>query len=473
MTDNLPTVWMNVTTSANWKRPPVGIVRVEHSLSTELQKIYGENFRYCIWHENAFVELPSLSLGDEQTTETQGKINNRQIKQESELPPIYPLLQKKQALIALAQVGLSLTPHKIRPHINRLLYSMKPLAARLLARGRQAFLARRHSKAITAGSPAGQHAENCQAGRIFSPGDVFISVGLDWDYPYYKHFYYFKKDLQVKMVTCCYDLIPVLYPQYCVGSVAGIFTSYFLEIADGSDLVLCISKQSEKDLHDLLNRTGGARVKTHVFPLGDNVLTARSNDISTQISEVCKSPFILFVSSIERRKNHEVLYRAYHLLCSEGKGHELPKLLFVGMPGWGVNDLLKDIEFDPLTQGLIVQLNHVTDSELRTLYEAALFCVFPSFYEGWGLPVGEALSMGKAVIASAQGSLPEVGGDLVCYADPWDPREWADKMFRMATEVQWREAWMKKIKTNYNVKLWSGAAYSVEQAIRQIRKEQI
>lgn len=100
-------------------------------------------------------------------------------------------------------------------------------------------------------------------------------------------------------------------------------------------------------------------------------------------------------------------------------------MVFVGMEGWGVGELLKDIELDPLTRGLIVRLNRVSDAELRVLYEAARFCVFPSMYEGWGLPVGEALSMGKVVICSNRGSLPEVG-EVVRYVDPRNPQAWAD-----------------------------------------------
>ena len=102
------------------------------------------------------------------------------------------------------------------------------------------------------------------------------------------------------------------------------------------------------------------------------------------VQAATKQPFILFVSTIERRKNHEVLYRAYHLLARQGTIESLPKLVFVGMPGWGVGDLLKEIELDPLTRGMIIQLHHVSDGELSYLYKKALFCVFPSLYEGVG-----------------------------------------------------------------------------------------
>jgi glycosyltransferase involved in cell wall biosynthesis len=134
------------------------------------------------------------------------------------------------------------------------------------------------------------------------------------------------------------------------------------------------------------------------------------------------------------------------------------------MQGWGVGDLLKDIELDPLTRDLIVRLHHVTDAELRALYDAAKFCVFPSLYEGWGLPVGEALSLGKAVLCSDRGSLPEVGGDLVRYVDPWSPRAWADEIYRLATDDVWRLGWEDKAKSEYGLRTWdeTGVAVKVE-----------
>jgi glycosyltransferase involved in cell wall biosynthesis len=150
-------------------------------------------------------------------------------------------------------------------------------------------------------------------------------------------------------------LIPVLYPQYCVNDVANIFANYFLELADGSDMILCISKQSETDLKEMLAQMGGANPVTNVFPLGDNTPKSLNDKISPEVRAIILEPFILYVSTIERRKNHEILYRAYHLLCSQGEKARLPKLVFVGMPGWGVGELLKDIELDPLTQDLIVR----------------------------------------------------------------------------------------------------------------------
>ena len=221
-----------------------------------------------------------------------------------------------------------------------------------------------------------------------------------------------RKRLGLKLITCCHDIIPVLYPQYCVADVARQFKEYFTRLLWSSAGILCFSEQSKRDLTWFSNSIGAPDRPIRVVRLGDT-LHDKDGKVSEDIAQIGSSPFVLFVSTIERRKNHEVLYRAYHHLCAAGHRDKLPKMVFVGMPGWGVAELMKDLELDPLTHGLFIQLYHVSDIELDFLYANASFCVYPSLYEGWGLPVAEALVHGKAILCSNRGSLPEVGGDLV------------------------------------------------------------
>ena len=203
------------------------------------------------------------------------------------------------------------------------------------------------------------------------------------------------------------------------------------------------------------------------MPLGDTLQSCKV-DVSKEIVALKGQRFLLFVSTIERRKNHEVLYRAYHILCEKGHKESLPKLVFVGMPGWGVGDLLKDIELDPLTQGLIVQLNHVSDDDLNWLYKHAFFCVYPSLYEGWGLPVAEALVHGKAVVSSDKGSLPEVGGNLVKYLSPWDAYAWADVILEMCEHPERVAAMESKVKQGYKKRTWKQTAEVVSAFVESV-----
>lgn len=454
-----PIVWMNRTTSFNWNRPVVGIVRVETEVSEQLRKLYPNGvFKECVWDGSKFIEIDNISTPviEKQTAKPEKYVRRF----------MFQVVSKRQALVNIAQGFFSIVPASMRPAIDSLLSKLKPKVIKLICW----IAAKKQARLIAAYQSKGNDEKtNCdivvdEAMAIFNPGDVLISMGLDWDYSFYKKFYHLRVNMGVKVITCCYDLIPVLYPQYCVANVAGLFSSYFMELADGSDEILCISKQSQSDLVGLLSSTGSRLVNSSVFELGDNVPDALDN-LSDEVQSVLCKNFILFVSSIERRKNHEVIYRAYHLLCKNGKRDELPSVVFVGMPGWGVNELLKDIELDPLTKGKIIQLNHVNDAELRKLYEAAMFCVFPSLYEGWGLPVGEALSLGKPVISSNRGSLPEVAGDLAIYLDPWSPDAWAEEIYKMATDESYRSAISERIHNSYQKRTWENTGLQVKMVV--------
>jgi glycosyltransferase involved in cell wall biosynthesis len=423
---NQPRVWVNVTTSVNWTRPAVGIVRVERALTNHLlEQLGSDRCKLCVWKDDRFVEwIPTIGDVPEQI---------------------------KQAVNMI--VPRSHSFDIVRPFVIRAFqsFSRPPMDGE-------------SNSDLHLSLPASQaplHPE---------PGDFLISVGLDWDNAYTKRFFELKKQ-GIRVITCCYDLIPVLFPQYCVGEVAQKFTEYFLELTWGSDAVLCISEQSQRDFTQLCKELGAPARKTVVIPLGDNLPTGHEA-ISDSIRSLSETPFILFVSTIERRKNHEVLYRAYHILARRGLTAQLPKLVFVGMPGWGVGDLLKDIELDPLTKGLVVQLNHVSDNELSHLYKEALFCVFPSLYEGWGLPVGEALAMGKAVIASGEGSLPEVGGDLVRYLPAWDAYAWADTILEYLNNPHLVEKMAKRVRDEYRPRQWADTANVVCKLIAELESNE-
>ena len=420
----LPRVWMNVTTSVNWTRPPVGIVRVEQELFRALSAVLGDRLIPCVLADGRFV----VHAGQIGTIE-----RFSQPEQDAFVWPD-PSYDFPQAS--------SLDPLKIAP-IER----------------HQTF------KRLTFGK--GQ--------RKIEFGDVLISVGLDWDWENKgldAILFKLKTQKDVKVITCCYDLIPVLFPQYCVGDVAAKFREYFTNLTWASSGMLCISRRSEADYRGLAAELGMPSIPTKVMLLG-NKLPEAGDDISGQVASLCERRFILFVSTIERRKNHEVLYKALRILAEDGRLDAELKLVFVGMPGWGVSDLLKDFELDPLVSEHIVQLGHANDAELRALYEACEFFVYPSFYEGWGLPVAEALAFGKFVIASKRGSIPEVGGDLVEYVDPWNATAWAEAIIKYWENGALLESKSSRIRRDYHPIHWEETASAVLELIETVSEHRI
>lgn len=419
-----PILWVNVTTSARWNRPPVGIVRVERAVTEHLQKLLGpDQCRLCIWQDDRFVEWVGTTA-----PEAQDKFDQA-----------VDLILPRTAAFDLA-----------RPYVARALRRYS--AERTDAGNTQVVASIPHTKA-----PQMQPAR----------GDFVLTMGLDWDNGYVHRFHSLSRRDGLRFIAFCHDLIPVLFPQYCVSEVAKGFTEYFCQLSWGSVAVLCNSKQTLRDYNRLCHELGAPERRTAVVTLGDNI-PAQRGKVGMEVEAVTRRPFILFVSTIERRKNHEVLYRAYHLLARRGLRDKLPTLLFVGMAGWGVGDLLKDIELDPFTKGLITQLNHVTDGELNHLYSKAEFCVYPSLYEGWGLPVGEALAMGKAVMCSTEGSLPEVGGDLVRYVPPWDAYAWADALQDWIENPSHRAEVEQRVVREYRPRQWSDAARVIADLVQEL-----
>jgi glycosyltransferase involved in cell wall biosynthesis len=422
---NLPRIWMNVSTSVNWNRPPVGIVRVEQELFKALSALVGDRLRPCVLQDGKFVR---------------------------HVGPVGTTSAHESSAVADGMVWPD--PSYDFPASSTLeLVRTRSVTKKSKKRGLML-----------------RHAED-----EIQFGDVLISVGLDWDWDQQRldsilHKLKTKKD--VKVVTCCYDLIPVLFPHYCVGDVAAKFKEYFTNLTWASSAMLCISKRSESDYKTLATNLGMPQIPTRVMLLG-NKLPEPGDDISGEVEDLCAGRFILFVSTIERRKNHEAIYKALHILGERGQLHPDMKIVFVGMPGWGVGDLLKDIELDPVTKGHIVQLRHANDAELRALYENCEFFVYPSLYEGWGLPVAEALAFGKFVIASNRGSIPEVGGDLVEYVDPWNASAWADALSKYFNDPELLRARESRIREEYHPIHWGEAASTVLDLIEEIRSDHL
>jgi glycosyltransferase involved in cell wall biosynthesis len=298
--------------------------------------------------------------------------------------------------------------------------------------------------------------------RRSGPGDRLVSLGLDWDYLDQKVLYQLKQRHGLRTTLICYDVIPALFPQLVVLPPGG-FGAYLVDMAWCADEVLCISHHTRKDCEAVLSRLGAPVPPMHVIHLGSEVHASGEPARAPAGLAVGEGerPFVLFVSTIERRKNHEILYRAWTRLRDQGVVPH--RLVFVGMQGWGVTDLLNDMRLDPRTQSDIVLLNHVSDAELDWLYRHAAFTVFPSLYEGWGLPLVESLARGKFCLASSAASLPEAGGPHAEYLDPWDLPAWVDRLGHYMAHPEEVEARNERIRREFRAPSWADTARQIHQ----------
>jgi glycosyltransferase involved in cell wall biosynthesis len=168
-------------------------------------------------------------------------------------------------------------------------------------------------------------------------------------------------------------------------------------------LLVCISSYTARDAQELL---GVEPERTPVVrPAPSDVFRAdgKRSDLGR--------PYVLTVATLEPRKNLETMLRAHELLGGE------PALAVVGAAGWG--------EQPALDRPGVVRLGYVDDAELARLYRGASVFAFPSRFEGFGIPVVEAMASGVPVVASSHPSLDEAAGDAAIRADPDLPEEWA------------------------------------------------
>lgn len=267
-------------------------------------------------------------------------------------------------------------------------------------------------------------------GSIIQSGDIYVIADANWDLPktYYR-FLQLLKTHEVTIVVICYDLIPIKFPEFSSKRFTKAFTKFYSDYSTLCDKVLCISKKSAEDyintkVQGILGNNNSQIVQS--FRLGGNyykqdfLLSEENNNLDIKLQKLLNKKYILVVGSLVPHKNIKTIIAAFDLLINSS--HDDVFLIFAGNKGWD-SETDNLIESNKMYGKLIQILGSVSDAQLDFLYQNCYCLVQASFYEGFGLPVVEALQHCKPVIASNGGSLPEVGGDFCRYFSPTQPTE--------------------------------------------------
>jgi glycosyltransferase involved in cell wall biosynthesis len=297
---------------------------------------------------------------------------------------------------------------------------------------------------------------------------LIISGGLDWDFKDVGALAKLKAKHKFRYCTIVHDIIPVLFPHLVVPSLVPVFDKYFANLVSLADYAMCNSESTRRDWTRFCGKCG-RDMPAFVFPLGSD-LPAIEELSSLELPKPLQGKrFVLFVSTIEPRKNHRMLYEAWdRCVRSKTVDPASDRLVFVGRQGWAVDDLMRELSTNPATRETLIVLNHVPDALLRLLYQRAAFVVFPSLYEGYGLPLAEALAHGKPCFSSNAGSLPEIGGDLVVRIDPKDTIRWADSISHYLRSPRELDAMAARIKAEFQPVTWDEAANQFFSKIKDI-----
>lgn len=281
-------------------------------------------------------------------------------------------------------------------------------------------------------------------------------------------------DESIKNIMVVHDIIPKLFPEYLNNWRKNLYWK-LTEMGIGKvDKIIAVSKRTEKDLIQHLNIDAKKITISYI-----DVDEAYKKPVQTQnfasLQKKCKiNPgYILAGGGYEKRKNIEGVIRAYKIILDRNKkehflsdfplliiyGKVLPKNLSLATD---VKKLLKELN---LTTHVKL-LGEVAQKDLPAIFQNASLFVYPSLYEGFGMPVLEAMSTGTPVVTSKISSLPEVGGDSVLYCDPNDTRDIAMVLKNVLTNHDLRETLKARGKERAKQFSWEKFAEKILNIIR-------
>jgi glycosyltransferase involved in cell wall biosynthesis len=304
--------------------------------------------------------------------------------------------------------------------------------------------------------------------REFAPGglddgtpSVVCLLGAAWvQQDYFHRILTFKRRYGARFVMMVHDLIPIVARETCDQGTVMVYEDFLKRALRHVDHYLCVSENTAKDLRQ--------HCRALLLPDPPITVTRNGSSFSEFLPKIpadgmdrveLPDRFVLFVSTIEGRKNHKLILDIWRRMLDNGD--EPPQLVCVGRIGWRSETFVSRLVESSYLDGRVMLLQEVSDAHLQLLYERCLFTVFPSFYEGWGLPVSESLAAGKICVCSNRSSIPEVAGRVGAYINIDDFEESYKVIRELITSDVTRKKLETEIRRTYKPITWNQVAKQV------------
>jgi len=315
----------------------------------------------------------------------------------------------------------------------------------------------------------------------FAKGSVLLNLGTSWWLQnYFLNVRLAKSLYNIKYVPFVHDFIPVMAPEHCVAELRQDFITWAIGAFDHADFFLVNSKATLADLQAVGKKMGyGPRTAAVVTldadfrkTLDEEAIWAEVGDPTDYLRSVGleKGKYVLFVSTIESRKNHIAAFSVWLKLIKSRGIKNVPKLVCVGNPGWLNDATYAKLNASELLSDHVLMLSKIPDAALSVLYENCVCTLYPSSYEGWGLPVTEALCYGKIPVISNVSSLPEAGGQFAEYFDVESEKDLQDAIVRVVYDEKFRARRELKIISEFRPRSWSDISSQIVGQLRDWAK---
>lgn len=298
---------------------------------------------------------------------------------------------------------------------------------------------------------------------VFKEGDsIFISWGEWWDDNFLRTLEDGVSEVGLNIIPIIHDVLPfTLTPQFSGHSTESL-QNFCRRVVSLSSLVLCVSNSTRNDLASWYKSQKIKIPTMKVFRLGEDFDFAEAMEPKDEQfikSGLKGNDYLICVGTIEAKKNHQLLYYTYKL--AKARGIDLPKLVIVGRRGWKTETTIDFMTQDPEVKEKFIFLHNASDENLSWLYDHALLSVFPSFAEGWGIPIAESVSRGVPCACSNTTSMTEIAEEYVLHFTPSSTDECLNAL-KVVLEPKVLASLRKKCRS-YKQTTW-------DESYRQIRK---
>ncbi|MBX6743764.1 MAG: glycosyltransferase [Acetobacteraceae bacterium] len=292
----------------------------------------------------------------------------------------------------------------------------------------------------------------------FPPGSVLVNLGTSWWLPdYLRRVREVKARFGLRYVPLIHDCIPLLVPEHCAAGLVDEFATWFASACLHADAMLAISDCTREDVRRLQRRLlPDLEIPIGVLPLDAAPLLPPG--LAAAATPPRARPYVLFVATIESRKNHLLVFNAWLNLIRRHGAEAVPDLVCVGKRGWLAEAALSLHANSPALREKVALLHGIPDTALDGLYRNCLFTVFNSFYEGWGLPVTESLSYGKVPVVADNSSLRQAGGEGAVYFTPQSEPELVARLEAMIFDPGFRAEREAHLRQVTRLRSWAEVA---------------
>ncbi len=276
----------------------------------------------------------------------------------------------------------------------------------------------------------------------------------------------------LRLSLILHDLIPIKFPFWFNEGYAPVFRDNLAHLLRASSHVIAVSNNTKRDTELYALEEGLFITPVSVIREGDNNLFCdaskpnEAEELDAAAETILAHPFVLSVGAIHTRKNHRLLHEVWVKLA-ERLGEKCPKLVIVGGIAWNGRDVARALREDRRISRFVHILDDVSDNLLKQLYNSCLLTVYPSLYEGWGLPVAESLVEGRSALLPASSSVPEIAPDCTDLLDPVATSAWVDRIQMYATSRSARAQREAEIRSRYTPYRWSQTADALIEALEK------